>query len=86
MISDVANHWTRVVRNIVFVEVRLTLVYRLWQKKRLSPRAFSLSVERMSLFEVSRLQLDISTLQFITTGQPVKTIGMENPRTQVMRA
>jgi hypothetical protein len=69
IISNVAIYWTRVVRNIVFVEVRLTLVYRLWaNKEATASRRFPVSRANVLCLKFPGFNFDISTLQFIRLG------------------
>jgi hypothetical protein len=71
MIWNVAIYWTRVVRNIVFVELRLTLVYRLQQKR--SPRR-RFPVSRVDVLCLKLPGASTSTFRhhnFIRLGNPV---------------
>jgi hypothetical protein len=79
MILNAAIYWTRVVRNIVFVELQLTLVYRLRQKRlRLAP--FSWSIKRMS--PVWSFHFDITTLRDWATQCAQKTTDMAHARSR----
>jgi hypothetical protein len=74
MIWNAAIYRTRVMRNIVFVEVRLTLVYRLWQKRGYASRPFSVGRANVLCLKFPGLNFDISTLQFIRLGNQSKQL------------
>jgi hypothetical protein len=68
MIWNAAIYRTRVMRNITFVEVRLTLVYRLCQKRGYAARLFLVGKADVVCLTFPGFNFDISTSQFTRPG------------------